>query len=74
MPRKACSPDDAACEGFFGRLKTEMFCSRHWISTTNEEFVAAVDAYIRWFNAARIKISLGFRSPIERHRNLGIAA
>ena len=24
MSRKACSPDNAACEGFFGRLKTEM--------------------------------------------------
>lgn len=25
MSRKGCSPDNAACEGFFGRLKTEMF-------------------------------------------------
>ena len=23
MSRKGCSPDNAACEGFFGRLKTE---------------------------------------------------
>jgi len=25
MSRKGCSPDNAACEGFFGRLKTEFF-------------------------------------------------
>jgi transposase InsO family protein len=33
MSRKGCSPDNAACEGFFGRLKTEMFFSRDWLST-----------------------------------------
>jgi transposase InsO family protein len=27
MSRKGCSPDNAACEGFFGRLKTELSCS-----------------------------------------------
>lgn len=25
MSRKGCSPDNAACEGFFGRLKAEWF-------------------------------------------------
>lgn len=25
MSRKACPPDNAACEGFFGRLKNELF-------------------------------------------------
>jgi putative transposase len=24
MPRKGCSPDNSACEGFFGRMKNEM--------------------------------------------------
>lgn len=28
MSRKGCSPDNAACEGFFGRLKTELFYPR----------------------------------------------
>jgi len=74
MSRKGCSPDNAACEGFFGRLKTEMFFARDWLSTTIEEFVAAVDAYIRWYNDARIKSSLGFRSPAQHRRRLGIAA
>jgi transposase InsO family protein/transposase-like protein len=74
MSRKAYSPDNAACEGFFGRLKTELFYSRNWLSTTIEEFVAALDSYIRWYNEARIKISLGSRSPLEYRRNLGLAA
>jgi len=74
MSRKGCSPDNAACEGFFGRLKTEMFFARDWLSTSLEEFVAAVDAYIRWYNEARIKSSLGFRSPAEHRRRLGLAA
>jgi putative transposase len=74
MSRKACSPDNAACEGFFGRLKNELFYSRDWLSTTIEEFVAALDAYIRWYNESRIKISLGYRSPMQHRRNLAIAA
>jgi transposase InsO family protein/transposase-like protein len=74
MSRKGYSPDNAACEGFFGRLKNELFYSHDWVSTTIEEFVAALDAYICWYNEARIKISLGSRSPIEHRKDLGIAA
>lgn len=74
MSRKGCSPDNAACEGFFGRLKTEMFFARNWLSTSIDEFVAALDAYIRWYNEVRIKSSLGFRSPVEHRRHLGLAA
>jgi transposase InsO family protein len=73
MSRKGYSPD-TACEGFFGRLKTELFYARNWLSTTVEEFIAAVDSYIRWYNEARIKISLGSRSPIEHRRILGLTA
>jgi transposase InsO family protein len=74
MSRKGCSPDNAACEGFFGRLKTELFYARDWLSTSIEDFVAELDTYIRWYNEVRIKMSLGFRSPIEHRRKLGIAA
>lgn len=28
MSKKGCSPDNAACEGFFGRLKNEFFYHR----------------------------------------------
>lgn len=74
MSRKACSPDNAACEGFFGRLKNELFYARDWLNTTVDEFVVALDTYIRWYNENRIKISLGARSPVEHRRHLGIAA
>jgi transposase InsO family protein len=72
MSRKACSPDNAACEGFFGRLKTEMFYPRDWRSTTIAQFVEALDDYIRWYNDKRIKNSLGYLSPIEYRESLGL--
>ena len=72
MSRKACSPDNAACEGFFGRLKTEMFYPGDWRSTTIEQFVEVLDKYIRWYNEKRIKSSLGYLSPIEYRESLGL--
>ncbi len=74
MSRKGCSPDNAACEGFFGRLKTELFYPRNWQATTINQFIELVDSYIRWYNEKRIKISLGSLSPIEYHQSLGLAA
>ncbi len=74
MSRKGYSPDNAACEGFFGRLKTEWFYARDWRATTIEQFTQALDAYIRWYNEQRIKMSLGARSPVEYRRAFGIAA
>ena len=74
MSRKGCSPDNAACEGFFGRLKTEMFYRQNWQGTSIEHFMQAIDSYIRWYNEKRIKISLGSLSPVEYRLSLGIAA
>lgn len=72
MSRKGCSPDNAACEGFFGRLKTELFYPRDWQTVSIDQFIAVVDSYIRWYNEKRIKISLGARSPIEYRASLGL--
>lgn len=47
MSRKGCSPDNAACEGFFGRLKTEMYYGHEWSGVTPEHFMQHVDAYTR---------------------------
>lgn len=74
MSRKACSPDNAACEGFFGRLKNEMYYHRDWINTTLDDFMQQVNSYIEWYNQHRIKISLGGLSPSEYRQNMGIAA
>ena len=74
MSRKGCSPDNAACEGFFGRLKTELFYPRNWQATTIEQFIEVVDSYIRWYNEKRIKMSLGSLSPLEYRASLGFTA
>lgn len=74
MSRKACSPDNSACEGFFGRLKTELFYPRNWQDHTVDQFIRIVDSYIRWYNEKRIKISLGSLSPLEYRESLGLSA
>ena len=38
MSAKGCSPDNAAAEGFFGRLKNELFYGRDWRGVGYEEF------------------------------------
>lgn len=55
--RKGCSPDNAACEGFFGRLKTELFYPRDWRATTVDHFIEVLDSYIRWYSATRVAVS-----------------
>ena len=74
MSRKGCSPDNAACEGFFGRLKTELFYPRNWLDVTIEQFIQIVDSYIHWYIEKRIKISLGSLSPMEYRQRLEITA
>jgi transposase InsO family protein len=65
MSRKGCLPDNTASEGFFGRLKTELFYPRNWQATTVEQFIQVVDSYICRYNEKPIKISLVSLSPIE---------
>ena len=55
MSRKGCSPDNAACEGFFGILKNEFFYGRDWRGVTYEEFAARLDAWMRRCSTDRIK-------------------
>jgi len=74
MSKKACTADNAACEGFFGRLKTEMFYNRSWEGVTMEQFIEHVNEYIRWYNEKRIKVSLGGVSPVEYRERLGLTA
>lgn len=72
MSRKGCSPDNAACEGFFGRLKVEMFYGRDWTHVTIEKFISILDTYIHWYNTKRIKQSLSWLSPLEYRSQLGL--
>jgi len=48
--------------------------SSDWKNATIEQFIEAVDSYIRWCNEKRIKISLESLSPIEYRVSLGLAA
>jgi transposase InsO family protein len=72
MSKKGCSPDNAACEGFFGTVKIEVFYTRSWDGVSVDEFIAELDAYIRWSNEERIKLSLGGLSPIRYRQCLGL--
>lgn len=74
MSKKGCTPDNAACEGFFGRLKNEMYYNRIWRDVNTEEFIDHLDEYIHWYNEKRIKLSLGGKSPIEYRATLGLVA
>ncbi len=72
MSKKGCSPDNSACEGFFGRIKNEMFYSREWSNVSLENFKIILNDYLVWYNTERIKISLGFKSPEEYRQSLGL--
>jgi transposase InsO family protein len=72
MSKKGCSPDNSACEGFFGRLKNEMFYKRDWSNISIENFIDQINQYINWYNSKRIKMSLGEMSPVEYRLSLGI--
>jgi len=74
MSKKGCSPDNSACEGFFGRLKNEMFYYRSWKDVSIEQFINELDRYLRWYNEKRIKMSLGGMSPLAYRRSIGLAA
>ena len=74
MSAKGCSPDNAAAEGFFGRLKNELFYGRDWRGVGYEEFRERLAAYLTHYNETRIKKSLDWMSPVQYRRSLGLAA
>jgi putative transposase len=39
ISRKGCTPDNLACERFFGRLKNEMFYYRSWQGVSITQFM-----------------------------------
>ena len=73
MSAKGCSPDNAACEGSFGRLKNEFFHWRDWRGVSAEEFMGRLEAYLEYYRDRRVKESLGRLSPMEYRRKLGYA-
>ncbi|CAM2908287.1 Integrase catalytic domain-containing protein [Slackia exigua] len=73
MSRKGCTPDNAAMEGFFGRLKNEFFYYRDWRGVSVDGFVARLESYLEYYRRDRIRESLGWLSPDEYRRKLGYA-
>ena len=79
MSKKGYSPDNSACEGFFGRVKNEMFYGYSWKEVTIKQFIEILDEY---FTSAketshaekRIKISFGGMSPLTYRKSLGLIA
>ncbi len=72
MSKKGCSPDNSACEGFFGLIKNAMFYGRDWKNVTISEFIDGLDKYLHWFRKQRIKKKLGYKSPLEYCMSIGI--
>ena len=73
MSRKGASCDNARAEGFFGLLKQEFFYSRDWEGVGAGEFMAELDAWMRWFRSGRISRALGWLTPDEHRSALGYA-
>ena len=61
-------------EGFFGRLKNEFFYGRGWQGVSLQEFSMMLDAYPVYYNEGRVRESLGWPSPMQFRRSLGLAA
>lgn len=74
MSKKGCSPDNSACEGFFGRMKNEMFYGRSWQATPCSDFIEQIHTYMKWYKENRVKVSLGGLSPAQyrQARELGV--
>ena len=59
MSKKGCSPDNSACEGFFGTMKNEFYYPNDWASVSTDEFIPQLEKYLVWFCDKRIKARLG---------------
>lgn len=49
-----------------------MFYKKDWKDVTINEFIDIVNNYIKWYNEKKIKQSLGYKSPIEYRKELGL--
>lgn len=72
MSKKGRSPDNSACEGFFGLIKNAIFYGRDWRGVSIDEFITLLNSYLHWFREKRIKQKLGYKSPIQYRASIGI--
>ena len=64
---------DVNKHSFFGRLKNEFFYGRDWSGVSTGTFIGMLAAYLRYYNEGRLKESLGWMSPMQFRRTLGLA-
>ena len=65
------TPDNASCEGFFGRMKTECFYNHSIEELSLDELKTYLSNYIQWYNNDRIKNTLGGLSPVQYRLRFG---
>lgn len=53
--REGLLADNAAAEGFFGRMKVEAVYLEHWEEYARDEVLALIDDRIQWYNHEHIK-------------------
>lgn len=64
MSRKGNSGDNARCEGFFGRVKQELYYHQTW--ETPQELTQALEEYITFYNTTKINAKTGLTIPEQR--------
>jgi putative transposase len=72
MSRSGNVWDNAAMESFFSSLKTERI-ERKTYRTRNEARADVFDYIERFYNATRRHSTIGYLSPVEFERKLGLA-
>ena len=51
-----------------------MFYNTDWTGISISDFIEILNNYLVWYNESRIKKSLGYMSPMEYRRSLGLVA
>ena len=69
--KKGCSPDNAACEGFFGRIKNEMFYGRSWQVTIDRSSMNR--QLFRWAQRRTCQ-DISRSSPKAYRQSIGLTA
>lgn len=72
MSKKGCSLDNSTCEGFFGRVKNEMFYDHDRQAVSLTEFKEILNEYLNWYAHKRIQVSLGDLNPMEYRKLNGV--
>lgn len=72
MSRKGNAGDNAAAEGFFGRIKNEFFYGRNWDNVSAKEFIDNLDSWLKYYTNSRLKLfeenGNKYYCTIKKHR------